>query len=108
MLLHLRFKLKFIEKFSVFKSAEYHFQDSRENKSRLQFTNLYYVLCEHSDSLDIHVDDFYGLNYEDWIVFFIKIFVCIIIISVKMRYVEKLTNQSGSKSAIYIAELAIY
>ena len=42
------------------------------------------------------MDDFYGLNYEDWLVFFIKIFVCIIIISEKMRYVEKLTNQSGS------------
>ena len=54
------------------------------------------------------MDDFYGLNYEDWIVFFIKIFVCIIIISVKMRSVEKVTNQSGSKSAIYIAEHAIY
>ena len=60
MLLHLRFKLKFIEKFSVFKSAEYHFQDSRENKD----CNLH-LLCEHSDSFDIHVDNFYGLNYED-------------------------------------------
>ena len=53
------------------------------------------------------MDDFYGLNYEDWIVFFIKIFVCIIIISVKMRSVEKLTNQSGSNSAKYIAGHAI-
>ena len=44
MLLHLRFKQKFMDKFLVFKSAEYHFQDSRENKSRLQFTNLYYYV----------------------------------------------------------------
>ena len=51
------------------------------------------------------MDDFYGLNYEE--VFFIKIFVCIIIISVKMRSVEKLTNQSGSNSAKYIAGHAI-
>ena len=33
---------------------------------------------------------------------------CIIIISVEMRSFENLTNQSGSKKAIYIAEHAIY
>ena len=43
MLLHLRFKQKFIEKFSVFKSAEYHFQDSRENKDCNLQTYIYYV-----------------------------------------------------------------
>ena len=35
-------------------SAEYNFQDRKEEKSGLQFTNLY-LLFEYSDSLDIHV-----------------------------------------------------